>query len=369
MKKQVGNKLRGSAGFTLVELIVVIAILGILAGIGTVGYSGYIKKANEAADVQMMGEVRYAAILGGMEAPGTTGSITVGNSGTTASNTTIEGWLQDAFGGDWATTVKLKVSGSEKTLHVPVQQINLSEEEQQWADAVNSSGFGEDYEEVASVANTLTQALAAKTDSLAMLEVLCGTESYQAYMDSLVEQGFVTKNADGSYTVHEGKDTEIANTTALWIASQYNSADGNYDSATAFEAINRALNEDEEALVENFKNAGNGNALAGAALAYALTIGYANSDFVTAEEAAAVKEQANNVTGVTTLMSYMQTINSTENTSFKEYLNSDAAKNDVNGYLSAMQLVSNYGDSIDITVDGVYGNDSTLALLQAILGK
>lgn len=39
-----------TAGFTLVELIVVIAILGILAGVGTVGYSGYIKNANKNAD-------------------------------------------------------------------------------------------------------------------------------------------------------------------------------------------------------------------------------------------------------------------------------------------------------------------------------
>ena len=60
MKKQVRNKLRGSAGFTLVELIVVIAIIGILAGIGTVGYGGYVKKANEAADQQLLGAVNTA---------------------------------------------------------------------------------------------------------------------------------------------------------------------------------------------------------------------------------------------------------------------------------------------------------------------
>lgn len=60
MKQQVRNKLHGKAGFTLVELIVVIAILGILAGVGTVGYSGYIKKANQAADNQLLGAVNMA---------------------------------------------------------------------------------------------------------------------------------------------------------------------------------------------------------------------------------------------------------------------------------------------------------------------
>lgn len=60
MKKQVGNKLCDKAGFTLVELIVVIAIIGILAGVGTVGYGGYVKKANEAADQQLLGVVNTA---------------------------------------------------------------------------------------------------------------------------------------------------------------------------------------------------------------------------------------------------------------------------------------------------------------------
>jgi len=51
---------RKTEGFTLVELIVVIAILGILAGIGTVGYSGYMKKANEAADNQLLSALNSA---------------------------------------------------------------------------------------------------------------------------------------------------------------------------------------------------------------------------------------------------------------------------------------------------------------------
>lgn len=51
---------RGTEGFTLVELIVVIAILAILAGIAVPAYSGYIKKANQAADQQVLAAVNTA---------------------------------------------------------------------------------------------------------------------------------------------------------------------------------------------------------------------------------------------------------------------------------------------------------------------
>lgn len=48
------------SGFTLVELVVVIATMGILAGVGSAAYSGYVKKANEAADLQLLGAVNTA---------------------------------------------------------------------------------------------------------------------------------------------------------------------------------------------------------------------------------------------------------------------------------------------------------------------
>ena len=51
---------RANEGFTLVELIVVIAILAILAGIAVPAYSGYIKKANQAADQQVLAAVNTA---------------------------------------------------------------------------------------------------------------------------------------------------------------------------------------------------------------------------------------------------------------------------------------------------------------------
>ena len=58
---------KGTAGFTLVELIVVIAILGILAGIAIPVYSGYIAKAQQAADFQTLDSVKTAAVFAVMD--------------------------------------------------------------------------------------------------------------------------------------------------------------------------------------------------------------------------------------------------------------------------------------------------------------
>ena len=54
-------------GFTLVELIIVIAILAILSTGAIAGYSAYIKKANEAADKQLLAELNTAFTIACIE--------------------------------------------------------------------------------------------------------------------------------------------------------------------------------------------------------------------------------------------------------------------------------------------------------------
>ena len=103
------SKLKETAGFTLVELIVVIAVLGILAGVGGVAYAGYIERANEAADKQLVADVEYAVRLGLVTEPDTSGRVSVTPRGLTVSSyagtgdvDVIKGWLEDAFGTNWA---------------------------------------------------------------------------------------------------------------------------------------------------------------------------------------------------------------------------------------------------------------------------
>lgn len=52
----------------------------------------------------------------------------------------------------------------------------------------------------------------------------------------------------------------------------------------------------------------------------------------------------------------------------QKYLASEEGKKDLNACIASLGLVNDFNSKIDVTVDNVYKSDSTLALLQGILG-
>ena len=147
-------------GFTLVELIVVIAILGILAGVGTVGYSGYIKKANMAADQQLVSGIENAMLLSfyNNEMTGSASIILsvdgIENADEIAEDSPLYKAMAAAYGDDWMNTLKLEYNG----------WIGMTSDEVFAAAYQNSSYSGNEtalISQVGSVTNMLKDALAS----------------------------------------------------------------------------------------------------------------------------------------------------------------------------------------------------------------
>ena len=117
--------------------------------------------------------------------------------------------------------------------------------------------------------------------------------------------------------------------------------------------------------------AGGNDGFVGAALAYGMTTGFMNSSFVTEEQRAQLKQEANNVTGFTTMGTYIDAVNRLKDENdeklMQKYLASEQGKKDLNACIAALGLINDFNGKIDVKVDNVYKSDSTLGLLQGIL--
>lgn len=396
-------KRRANDGFTLVELIVVIAILAILGGVAVPAYSGYVKKAERAADEQLLASLNTAfasacAINGENHIGRDDAGATIANKEANVVATKINGF-DDAFenfyeGGEFQVFTALFYSPNEGLFVADINEASgdilasygggiIRVTKEAITALKDSTFYGKDMD---------SQKLMSQIDHVAGVAGLMGTVANVKYTDGFADATLTALGIEPTGTLDEKMATLQAKARELAL-KELGMTEADVDEDNQYQVFAKMQEIEDNALVlytakstssmsaeeaKNMLNDVNSNMIKDAmdgklteadkakgmnqaALAYGMYYAYINSDECTNEE---LKKDEIGATDVIAALD--------SNQEFRDYMAGEQGTKDMEAYLQALGVINsstNSPEAVEKLVSEGFASEDMLSILIQSMGK